>query len=140
MQDLDKIRVGTRVTAKREITSTTPKGSSGVCYEIYDRGDGSTGFSFIFESGFYDGFSPEEIELCLVIHDDRAPQWEDYDFKNVIELTRDFRKLRVEHSPPPCSEGHAERCARADHTNCRCACGGVNHGNQTNIFNFLSFV
>ena len=62
-------------------------GTIGVCYEVYNFGD-YTGYSFIFENGNYDGFSPEECDRFLK-EIGRYPLI--YTFENVIKLDRDFR-------------------------------------------------
>ena len=67
-------------------------GVSGICYDVYELGD-FTGYSFIFENGNYDGFSPDEVESFLVVLDhygtDERYFWT-YKFENVIKLGKDF--------------------------------------------------
>ena len=82
--------VGTIVKLKRECLDNPPN-TRGVCYEIYKRGKGEEGASFIFENGKYDGFSPEEQKEILVpigISEDLM----NYKFVNIGRLNEDFRK------------------------------------------------
>jgi len=62
-------------------------GTVGVCYEVYELG-GCQGYSFIFENGRYDGFSPDECESFLT---EVGSYPLTYKFENVIKLDRDFR-------------------------------------------------
>ena len=82
------MEVGTVVTAKREC-SLFNVGAKGVCYEIYTIGD-RQGYSFIFENGGYDGFSPDEVEIFLeassIVDFDVAQ----YNFANVLTLSKDY--------------------------------------------------
>jgi len=79
------IAIATRTTGVCDI------GERGVCYEVYVLG-GRPGYSFIFESGRYDGFSPDEIGLMLTITSDVCASVRDYQFTNVTVLERDFRR------------------------------------------------
>lgn len=63
-------------------------GTKGIVYEEYDIGRGP-GASIIFQNGSYDGFSPEEQEK-MVLRVGHSEECEDYAFKNVIKLSRDF--------------------------------------------------
>ncbi len=82
------IQVGTLVTAKRD-SGVCKAGERGVCYEIYTL-DGRPGYSFIFERGGYDGFSPEDVEVFLDVTDRACQEVADYRFTNVVRLARDF--------------------------------------------------
>ena len=64
-------------------------GTVGVCYERYQLDD-RAGFSFIFENGRYDGFSPEEVEQFLEEIGYYLPIG-NYRFINVMKLSEDFR-------------------------------------------------
>ena len=57
------IRVGTLAVAKRG-SGVCKEGEVGVCYEVYTLGDRPS-YSFIFERGRFDGFSPRDVELFL---------------------------------------------------------------------------
>lgn len=65
----------------------------GYCYEEYPDFDDPTknGVSIIFENGNFDGFSAwEQMNyLSFVRH---IPQYENYIFQNVNQVTNDFRK------------------------------------------------
>ena len=52
------------------------------------------GWSFLFESGRHDGFSPDEVELMLKITGDLCPDVADYAFQSVMRLMADFRRGR----------------------------------------------
>ena len=54
-----KISVGSLVTAKHA-TGICHSEESGVCYEVYQL-ENRPGYSFIFQRGGYDGFSPDEV-------------------------------------------------------------------------------
>ena len=59
---MSAIQVGTLAVAKRD-TGVCAAGERAVCYEVYQL-DGRAGYSFIFERGGYDGFSPDEVASC----------------------------------------------------------------------------
>jgi len=81
----ETIRVGTVAELKRECLGN-PKGTPGICYEVYNL-DNRPGYSFIFENGNYDGFSPDEVDTIL----DIRFQFEiEYKFINVMKLSQDF--------------------------------------------------
>lgn len=65
-----------------------PGGTKGVVYEEYDIGYGP-GVSIIFTNGSYDGFSPEDQEK-MVMRIGHCSECEDYAFKNVSVLSKDF--------------------------------------------------
>ena len=82
--------VGTIIKLKRECLDNPPQ-TKGVCYEVYNRGNGEEGASIIFENGKSDGFSPEEQKEILVpigISEDLI----NYKFENVGKVNEDFRK------------------------------------------------
>ena len=82
------MQVGTVVTLKVHCLGNRA-GSLGVCYEKYVIG-GLEGHSFIFQNGDYDGFSPDEVvELLDVVG--MIYSCAGYQFKNVIQLSRDFK-------------------------------------------------
>lgn len=86
------IQLGSLVRAKCD-TGVCSAGERGVCYERY-RLDKRPGYSFIFEHGGYDGFSPDEVELMLEVSGDVCPQLADYQFTNVLRLQKDFHEGR----------------------------------------------
>ena len=75
-------------------------GERGVCYEVYQLG-GRPGYSFIFEKGRYDGFSPEDVALFLHITGEVCTAVADYQFTNVTRLSRDFAQGRFAPAFPP---------------------------------------
>lgn len=83
--------VGTVVIATRD-TGICRQGERGVCYEVYARGDGTNGHSILFERGGYDGFSPDEVALCLTVTDQVIPELQEYEFRNVGQLSSDHRR------------------------------------------------
>lgn len=92
VEDQSKLQVGSLVTAKRT-TGICDAGERGVCYECYTFGN-RPGWSIIFESGRYDGFSPEEVDMMLTINNGVCPDINSYEFKNVLNLMDDFRHGR----------------------------------------------
>jgi len=66
------------------------EGTTGVCYEVYELG-GRPGYSFIFENGRYDGFSPDEVDMFLEEIGFYLPI-SHYDFTNVVRLSEDFKR------------------------------------------------
>jgi len=86
------IQVGTIVRAKR-YAGIAQAGEIGVCYEVYTLG-ARPGWSFIFERGGYDGFSPDEVALCLEVGWSIDPATAVYEFENVTHLLEDFRAGR----------------------------------------------
>jgi hypothetical protein len=86
------LQVGSIVTAKRA-TAVCGVGERGVCYEVYELG-GRPGWSFIFERGGYDGFSPADVDMILEVTGAACPDVAQYQFKNVWRLCRDFQQGR----------------------------------------------
>ena len=86
------ITVGSLVVAKRN-TAICDEGEVGVCYELYGTPK-QPGYSFIFESGGYEGFSPEEVDTILDVTGVVLPSVASYEFENVGRLKRDFRRGR----------------------------------------------
>lgn len=93
------IKVGSLVIAKRA-SGVNAAGERGVCYEVYQLG-GRPGYSFIFERGRYDGFSPEEVNTFLHVTGQHCPAIADYQFANVTQLARDFERGRFAEAFPP---------------------------------------
>lgn len=91
------LTVGSLVIAKMK-TGVCLVGERGVCYEAYTLPDGKggqrPGWGFIFEQGFYDGFSPEEVEMMLEVTGEVCHEVADYQFKSVGRLTSDFHRGR----------------------------------------------
>lgn len=88
MGDQPSIRVGTVAVAKQR-TEVCAFGEVGVCYEMYRIGE-RPGWSFIFRSGRYDGFSPNDVERFLHITDIICLSVAGYRFRNVTQLGEDF--------------------------------------------------
>ena len=86
------LQVGSIVIAKRE-TAVCNVGERGVCYEVYELG-GRPGWSFIFEQGSYDGFSPDDVDLILEVTGEVCQEVVGYQFKNVGRLCEDFQQGR----------------------------------------------
>ena len=82
-----RIGVGTTVVAKRA-TGVCEVGELGVCYEVYTL-DHRPGHSFIFQSGRYDGLSPDEVATMLWVTG-RCDALAGYQFRNVQPLIRDY--------------------------------------------------
>lgn len=85
-----ELYVGSKVILLRDVMNEK-SGSIGYVYEVYERGDNTLGVSVIFQKGSYDGFSPEEQELCLqfVENDSRFSM---YEFNNVNQVAKDYRE------------------------------------------------
>ena len=88
----NKIQVGTVAIAMRT-SGVCDAGEIGVCYEVYELA-GRPGYSFIFEGGRHDGFSPEDVEMFLHITGLVAPGVVGYEFHNVTRLLQDFQNGR----------------------------------------------
>jgi len=86
------LQVGSFVIAKRE-TAICAVGERGVCYEVYELA-GRPGWSFIFEHGGYDGFSPGDVDLILEVTGEVCQEVANYQFKNVGRLCQDFHHGR----------------------------------------------
>lgn len=84
------IRVGSIAIATRR-TGVCDAGERGVCYEVYSLHQ-RPGYSFIFELGRYDGFSPEEVALMLQLTGEVCDAVAGYQFVNVTHLDADFRR------------------------------------------------
>jgi hypothetical protein len=84
--------VGSIAVAKRA-TGVCDVDEIGVCYEIY-RIDWRPGYSFIFEQGRYDGFSPDEVEMMLDVTGDVCQVVADYEFTDVLQLCEDYCRGR----------------------------------------------
>jgi hypothetical protein len=81
------IRVGSIAIAKRA-SGEWSVDEPGVCYEVYELED-RAGYSFIFEKGGYDGFSPEDAETFLHVTGGHSAALADYQFKDVGLLSAD---------------------------------------------------
>ena len=81
-------QVGTLAVATKN-TAICRAGELGVCYELYTIGN-RPGYSFIFERGGYDGFSPEDVELFLEVTGVVFKSIETYRFTDVGQLLKDF--------------------------------------------------
>ena len=88
MRERPNLTVGSLVIAKRK-TGVCDVGERGVCYEEYTL-DHRPGWSFIFESGRHDGFSPDDVELILEITGEICPDVADYELTSVLRLRADF--------------------------------------------------
>src|SRR5712691_7718706 len=75
------IQVGSLAIATRA-SGVCDVGERGVCYEVYALG-GRPGYSFLFEQGRYDGFSPEDVAMFLSITGEICAAVADYQFINV---------------------------------------------------------
>lgn len=83
-------RVGDRVRVRHPCLGN-PANTIAVCYEVYDRGDGTPGISLLFPNGEHDGFSPHDAEVFIVARIDHLPALASYQFTNVVRLAEDFR-------------------------------------------------
>jgi hypothetical protein len=81
------IRVGSIAIAKRA-SGEWSVDEPGVCYEVYELED-RAGYSFIFEKGGYDGFSPEDVETYLHVTGEQSAALADCQFKNEGRLSAD---------------------------------------------------
>jgi hypothetical protein len=90
-----KLRVGSLVIAKRH-SGVCDVGEVGVCYGVYPRGVNDWGYSIIFAHGKYDGFSERDIEIFLEPTDIVIAEVSNYEFSNVGELMRDYRRGRFQ--------------------------------------------
>ena len=86
------IRVGTLAVAKRG-SGVCKEGEVGVCYEVYTL-QSRPGYSFIFEKGGFDGFSPRDVEMFLEPLDVVVPSVAGYAFIDVNRLVQDYRRGR----------------------------------------------
>ncbi len=93
------LQVGSQVIAKRA-SGVNAAGERGVCYEVYRLG-GRPGYGIIFESGRYDGFSPDDVKTFLHVTAQVCPSVADYRFTNVTRLARDFEQGRFAAAFPP---------------------------------------
>jgi hypothetical protein len=93
------IQVGSLVVAKRS-SGVCNAGERGVCYELYQLG-GRHGYGILFQSGRYDGFSPEDVAMFLDVADRVCPEVADYRFASVLQLARDFEQGRFAAAFPP---------------------------------------
>ena len=84
-----KLKVGSIVRLK-EYCLKNQVGTLGVVYEEYYL-DNDPGYSIIFENGEYDGFSPDE-QGNIIERIGYDPKLGNYKFKNVMQLSDDFRK------------------------------------------------
>jgi len=104
MFDARQIQVGTMALAKQD-APCWKAGQRAVCYEVY-RSEGRPGYSFLFEHGFYDGFSPEEVATMLNITPQVIAALADYRFADVLRLEHDFRTGRFAAAFPSRSHSH----------------------------------
>src|SRR5712691_870109 len=93
------IQIGCLAIATRA-SGVCDVGERGVCYERYTLG-GRPGYSFIFEQGRSDGFSPEDVALFLTITGAICAAVADDQFTNVTRLSRDVAQGRFAAAFPP---------------------------------------
>ena len=82
------IQVGSLAIATRA-SGVCDGGERGVCDEV-DARAGGPGYSFLFEQGRYDGFSPEDVARLLTITGEVCAAVAAYQFTNVTRLQRDW--------------------------------------------------
>lgn len=99
MSESLNLAVGSRVIAQRT-TGVCDAGERGVCYEAYTLGN-RPGWSFLFESGRHDGFSPDDVALILEVTGEVCPDVADYEFQSVMRLMANFRRGRFAPAFPP---------------------------------------
>jgi hypothetical protein len=92
MSKISQIQVGSLAVATR-VSGLCDPGEVGVCYEVYQLA-GRPGYRFLLESGRYDGFSPGELPMFLDLTGRVCELVADYQFQNVMKLTRDDRAGR----------------------------------------------
>jgi hypothetical protein len=91
--------IGAIAVATRR-TGVCDVGERGVCYEVYARSrradgdDDPSGYSFLFASGRFDGFSTDEVRAMLTLTGEVCPDVMDYRFRNVVQLCDDFDRGR----------------------------------------------
>ena len=84
------VEVGTLAVATRG-TGVCRTGEVGVCYDVYEIGD-RPGYSFLFQDGGYDGFSPDDVARFLEVQPARDAHAAGYAFRNVERLRRDYER------------------------------------------------
>ena len=84
--------VGSLVIAKRT-TGVRDAGERGVCDEEYPLGY-RPGWRILFESGCYDGFSPDEVERRRESTGEICREVADSEFQSVMRLRSDFSRGR----------------------------------------------
>ena len=94
MTTLPAVHVGSVVTAKCASGVCDP-GERGVCAEVYELA-GRPGWSFLFESGRYDGFSPADVATFLEVTGAVCQAVADDQFRNVGQRCRDFHDGRFD--------------------------------------------
>lgn len=94
MKTIASLQVGSLVIAKRASGVCDP-GERGVCYHVYELA-GRPGWSFIFESGRYDGFSPEDVDTFLEVTGAVCQEVTPYPFTTVGRWRRDFQGGRFD--------------------------------------------
>jgi hypothetical protein len=82
---VDSVAIATRACAVFAF------GEASVCCETYRIG-GRPGWSFVFERGGFDGFSAEDVALCLHLTGEVAPELAGYGFRGVGHLRADRRR------------------------------------------------
>ena len=86
------IQVGSLAIATRA-SGVCDVGERGVCDDVYARG-GRPGYSFLFEQGRSDGFSPEDVARFLTITGEVCAAVAEYQFTTVTRLQRDWAQGR----------------------------------------------
>ena len=81
--------MGSIVTTQRA-TAVGDVGERGVGYAGYELG-GRPGWSFIFERGRYDGFSPDDVDLRLAVTGEVCREVTAYPFPSGWQLGEDVR-------------------------------------------------
>jgi len=105
------IQVGSLAIATRA-SGVCDVGERGVCDEVDARG-GRPGYSFLFEPGRYDGFSPEDVALFLTITGEVCAAVAAYQCTTVTRLQRDWEQGRCAAAFPPQPPGTADATSTA---------------------------
>lgn len=89
LKEIPFIQVGTLINLTEPCLQNEP-GTTGLCVNVYNLGN-RDGYFFIFPNGQYDGFSPYDVHRFMDVGSNGfCPELADYNFSNVIQLSRDF--------------------------------------------------
>jgi len=80
---------GAILTASADVGSMAEEGMRGIVFQVIDDGAGET-YGVIFESGMWDWFKPEHIDVYLATAGLTAPGVEQYVYQDELRLQDDF--------------------------------------------------
>lgn len=92
------LHLGAILTASADVGSMAEEGMRGVVFQVIDDGAGET-YGVIFESGMWDWFKPEHVDVYLATSGLTSPGADQYSYQDESRLQDDFETGMFEFWP-----------------------------------------